>query len=92
MISSHKWEDMLGVHKYDVVPEFVFDKLKVKRVEIPMGTHIGAKAIPVVKIGDVVEEAQLIAEAAEGLSIPQYASMSGRVTYVDPVKVVIEAI
>lgn len=92
MIASHKWEDMLGVRKYDVVPEFVFDKLKVKRVEIPMGTHIGAKAVPVVKIGDVVEEAQLIAEAGEGLSIPQYASMSGKVTYVDPVKVVIEAI
>lgn len=92
MIASHKWEDMLGVHKYDVVPEFVFDKLKVKRVEIPMGTHIGAKAIPAVKIGDIVEEAQLIATAAEGLSIPQYASIAGKVTYVDNNKVVIEAI
>ncbi|MBQ8408263.1 MAG: 4Fe-4S dicluster domain-containing protein [Clostridia bacterium] len=92
MISSHKWEDMLGVHKFDVVPEFVFEKLKVKRVEIPMASHIGAKAIPVVKVGDMVEEAQLIANAAEGLSVPQYASMAGKVTYVDQNKVVIEAI
>ena len=92
MIASHKWEDMLGVHKFDVVPEFVFEKLKVKRVEIPMGNHIGAKAIPVVKIGDIVEEAQIIAKAAEGLSIPHYASMSGKVTYVDENKVVIEAV
>lgn len=92
MIASHKWEDMLGVHKFDVIPEFVFDKLKVKRVEIPMGNHIGLKAIPIVKVGDVVEEAQLIANAAEGLSIPQYASMAGKVTYVDENKVVVEAI
>lgn len=92
MISSHKWEDMLGVHKFDVVPEFVFEKIKVKRVEIPMGNHIGAKAIPIVKVGDIVEEAQRIADAAPGLSIPQYASMAGKVTYVDENKVVIEAI
>ena len=92
MIASHRWEDILNVHKYDVVPEFVFDKLKVKRVEIPMGTHIGAKAIPSVKVGDVVEEAQRIADAAPGLSIPQFASISGKVTYVDENKVVIEAV
>lgn len=92
MISSQKWEDMLGVHQYDVVPEFVFEKLKFKRVEIPMTGHIGAKSVPAVKVGDVVEEAQLIAKAAEGLSIPQYASMAGKVTYVDDFKVVIEAI
>ena len=70
----------------------IFDKLKVKRVEVPMGTHIGAKAIPIVKIGDMVEEAQRIADAAPGLSIPQYASISGKVTYVDDNKVVIEAV
>ena len=92
MIASHRWEDMLNVHEYDVVPEFVFEKLKVKRVEVPMGTHIGAKAIPCVKIGDMVEEAQRIADAAPGLSIPQFASISGKVTYVDENKVVIEAV
>lgn len=92
MIASHRWEDILNVHKYDVVPEFVFEKLKVKRVEVPMGTHIGAKAIPAVKIGDMVEEAQRIADAAPGLSIPQFASISGKVTYVDENKVVIEAV
>jgi Na+-translocating ferredoxin:NAD+ oxidoreductase RnfC subunit len=57
-----------------------------------MGTHIGAKAIPIVKIGDVVEEAQRIADAAPGLSIPQFASIAGKVTYVDENKVVIEAV
>ena len=92
MIASHRWEDMLGVHKYDIVPEFVVDKLKVNKVEVPMGTHIGAKAIPIVKVGDMVAEAQRIADAAPGLSIPQYASISGKVTYVDDNKVVIEAV
>ena len=92
MIASHRWEDILNVHKYDVVPEFVFDKIKVNKVEVPMGTHIGAKAIPTVKVGDMVVEAQKIADAAPGLSIPQFASISGKVTYVDDNKVVIEAV
>jgi len=91
MISSHKWEEMLGVRKFDTIPEFLFDKIRVNRVEIPMASHIGAKAIPVVKVGDVVEEAQLIAKAAPGLSVPQYASISGTVVFVDDSTVIIEA-
>jgi Na+-translocating ferredoxin:NAD+ oxidoreductase RnfC subunit len=43
-----------------------------------------------VNVGDVVEEGQVIAAAAEGFSVPQHASISGVVTYVDPTKVVIE--
>jgi Na+-translocating ferredoxin:NAD+ oxidoreductase RnfC subunit len=60
------------------------------RVEIFTSQHIGAPSIPSVSVGDVVEEGQVIATAAAGFSVPQHASISGVVTYVDPTKVVIE--
>ena len=60
-------------------------------VTIPMSMHIGAPATPTVKVGDTVTEGQLIANAAEGLSLPQYASIAGRVVFADDKKIVIQA-
>ena len=53
--------------------------------------HIGAPSVPTVAVGDEVEKNQLIANPGNGLSVPQYASISGRVTYVDDKKIVIQA-
>ena len=58
-------------------------------VVIPMSQHIGAPAIPIVKVGDEVVENQMIAKAAEGLSVPHYAPITGKVTYVDGKTIVI---
>jgi Na+-translocating ferredoxin:NAD+ oxidoreductase RnfC subunit len=91
MISSTRWEDMLGVRKYDAVPTFINERLMSKRVEIPMSGHIGAPSIPTVSIGDTVKEYDPIAKAADGLSLPQYASIEGKVTFVNNEKVIIEA-
>ena len=44
-----------------------------------MRQHIGAPAKPLVKAGDYVEAGQLIAEPADGLSLPVHASISGKV-------------
>ena len=52
---------------------------------------IGAPAIPCVKVGDQVVENQMIAEASEGLSVPHFAPITGRVTYVDNQTIVIHA-
>ena len=81
---------MLGVDKFDRVPEYIPEMLEMDRVEIFTSQHIGAPSIPCVSVGDVVEEGQVIATAAAGFSAPQHASISGVVTYVDPTKVVIE--
>ena len=62
-----------------------------KKVEILMSQHIGAPSVPVVNVGDTVEAGQLIANVGAGLSVPQHASISGKVTFVDPKKIVIEA-
>jgi electron transport complex protein RnfC len=56
-----------------------------------MSQHIGAPSTPAVSVGDEVSEGQLIANAGAGLSLPQYASIAGRVVSVDPTKIVIEA-
>ena len=92
MVSAGKWKEMLGVAKYDKFPPiYVEEKLKATEVFVPMSQHIGAPAIPIVAVGDVVEENQMIAKAAEGLSVPHFAPISGRVTYVDAKTIVIHA-
>ena len=91
MIKSARWEEILGVNKYDIVPEYIPKKLNASRVEILMSQHIGAPSVPAVNVGDTVVEGQLIANANAGLSLPQYASISGKVVSVDPSKIVIEA-
>jgi Na+-translocating ferredoxin:NAD+ oxidoreductase RnfC subunit len=87
---SDRWKRLLGITKFDRVPEYVAEMVDMERVEIFTSQHIGAPSIPCVSVGDVVEEGQVIAAAAEGFSVPQHASISGVVTYVDPTKVVIE--
>ena len=90
MVSAGKWKEMLGVAKYDKFPPiYVEEKLKATEVYVPMSQHIGAPAVPIVAVGDLVEENQMIAKAAEGLSVPHFAPITGRVTYVDAKTIVI---
>ena len=54
-----------------------------KTITLPMSMHIGAPAIPVVKVGDTVKVGQLIGAAAQGLSSPVYSGVSGTVKRLD---------
>ena len=54
-----------------------------ERVVIPLSQHIGAPSNPVVKVGDEVLTGQLIAEPGGFVSIPQHATISGKVTKID---------
>ncbi len=49
-------------------------------VVIPMSMHIGAPTTPVVKVGDAVKIGTKIAEAGGYVSVPTYASVSGKIT------------
>lgn len=80
MIPSEKWMSALGVRKFDTVPEYSGVISDFDRVEIPIGSHIGAPAVPTVKDGEQVVRGQIIARAADGLSIPYHASIDGTVT------------
>ena len=91
MIASSRWEDILGVRKFDYVTKYIPEQIRASKVEIKTSQHIGAPSTPTVKVGDSVTIGQMIAEAAEGLSVPQYASIDGKVVFVDATKIVIEA-
>lgn len=54
-----------------------------KEVLLPMDQHIGAPAIPVVKVGDEVRVGQLVAEANGAVSAPIYSSVSGKVIKIE---------
>jgi Na+-translocating ferredoxin:NAD+ oxidoreductase RnfC subunit len=89
MIPSERWASVLGVAKYDKVAKYIGEQTDFARVEILFRQHIGAPSIPCVADGDSVVAGQKIAEAADGLSLPQYASASGRVSvYLD--RIIIE--
>lgn len=75
------WYDL----KIDDLKEGIPDK-----VEIPVSMHIGAPSQPVVQVGDVVTEGQLIAAIPEGaMGANIHASISGKVTSVGK-RIVIE--
>jgi electron transport complex protein RnfC len=54
-----------------------------EKVVIPLSQHIGAPSNPLMKVGDEVLTGQVIAEAGGFVSIPQHASISGKVTKID---------
>ena len=76
-IPSERWEQTLGVAKYNKVPEYIGELGDFKAVEIAMRSHIGAPSVPIVNSGDVVARGDKIADAAGGLSVPQHASIGG---------------
>ena len=90
MLNAAKWKEMLGVAKYDRYPTYVPTPVTASRVEIRMAQHIGAPSVPCVAVGDTVERGQLIANPGAGLSVPQYASISGKVIFADAKTIIIE--
>ena len=91
LIPSSRWETMLGVRRFDVIPAYEPDLIAPRRVEIPFSGHIGVPSTPTVKKGDTVTRNQVIAESAVGLSLPQHASICGTVALSDDKKIIIEA-
>ena len=85
-----RWKRLLGVTPFDRKQNYTEGLPAPRTVEILTAQHIGAPSLPIVKAGDTVTRGQLIAEAAEGLSVPQFASIDGRVTFVDATRVIIE--
>ncbi|WGL18118.1 electron transport complex subunit RsxC [Microbulbifer bruguierae] len=54
---------------------------------VPLNQHIGATAIPLVKLGDLVLKGQKIAEADGPVSCPVHAPSSGKVVAIEPMTV-----
>ena len=89
MIPSERWASVLGVAKFDKVGKYIGEQADFTRAEILLRQHIGAPSIPCVADGDRVSAGDKIAQAADGLSLPQYATISGKVSvYTD--RIIIE--
>ena len=89
MVPSERWASILGVARFDKVGKYIGEQTEFTRAEILFRQHIGAPSQPCVADGDRVEAGDKIAQAAEGLSLPQFASISGRVSvYAD--RIIIE--
>ena len=91
MVPSERWASLLGVAKYDKVAKYVGAQT-YPHVEILLRQHIGAPSVPCVADGDIVQKGDKIAEAGEGLSLPQYAPISGKVTVIQGLKIVIDEV
>ena len=90
LLSVHRLTARLGLHTYDVPAPFYEEEVKVERVKIPLSQHIGAPAKPVVKQGESIEQGQLIASAAEGLSTAIHSSIHGVVEKINEREIVIK--
>ena len=90
-VSVSKLVRHLGLVKYDVECPLDDTLVKAKSVKIKLGQHSGAPAVCQVKVGDKVNEGDLIAKAAEGLSVNLHASISGTVEEVTDAYIKIKA-
>lgn len=81
----------LGLTCYDVEAPLSEMVHPVKKVKIPLSQHIGAPSVCCVHKGDYVEKGQIIANAAEGLSVALHASITGEVREITPRFIIIEA-
>ena len=92
MVPSVRWANVLGVAKFDKLAKYIGEQKDFTKAEIYLRQHIGAPSVAVVKDGDLVQVGDLVAESADGLSLPQYASVSGKVTIEENVKIIIEKV
>ena len=92
MVPSERWANVLGVGKFDKLAKYIGEQNSYNHVEILLRQHIGAPSVAIVADGDMVQKGDKIAEAADGLSLPQYASISGRVTVFTGEKIVIDKV
>ena len=89
MVPSTRWASVLGVDKFDKLPKYVGEQNAFSRVEVYFRQHIGAPSTAIVVDGARVEKGEKIAESSDGLSLPQYASVSG-IVQVEEDKIIIE--
>lgn len=82
-VPEHRLVQRLGLHKFDVAAPFVGCPADIKEVKLLLRQNIGAPCVPSVKVGDVVEVGQQVAEPPKGaLGTCLHASIAGKITAV----------
>lgn len=72
----------LGLSGYKNVGPLVDIAWRLDEVRIPLKQHIGSPAVAAVKVGQRVDEGQVIGSAPQGLGVPVHASIRGVVASV----------
>ncbi len=82
----------LGLERYKKSAPLKETSSSVRQVKIGLRQHIGAPAVPVVGVGDIMRQGDLIADIPDGqMGAKYHASVPGRVRKVDRDAIVIEA-
>lgn len=79
-VPERRLEARLGLTKYETDAPLDNRVRPVEKVRELLSQHIGAPAVCSVHMGDNVTRGQVIADAANGLSVPVHASICGVVT------------
>jgi len=79
-VPEKRLEARLGLSKYEAKAP-LDDKVRhIYKVRIYFSQHVGAPAVCAVAKGETVVRGQMVAQAADGLSVPVHASVDGVVT------------
>ncbi|MBQ7505815.1 MAG: 4Fe-4S dicluster domain-containing protein [Lachnospiraceae bacterium] len=89
-VPVHRLAERLGLKPYDREAPLSDHTAPAAEVRIPLSQHIGAPAKPVVGKGEKVSTAQVIGEAAEGLSVAIHSSIDGTVKAVSEKEIIIQ--
>jgi len=85
LIPTKRLTARLGIAQYDVKAPLSANEVVAKEVTLPLSQHIGAPALPIVKVGDMVKKGDLIGAIPEGAAVGAnlHASISGEICRVD---------
>ncbi len=85
LIPTKRLTARLGIAQYDVKAPLSANQVVAKEVTLPLSQHIGAPALPIVKVGDIVKKGDLIGTIPEGAVVGAnlHASISGEICRVD---------
>ena len=90
-VPESRLEMRLGIHQYNKEAPLDNSVVSAKEVKILLSQHIGAPAQAVVKAGQFVKAGELVAAAADGLSVNIHASVDGQIKEVTDRFIIIDA-
>jgi Na+-translocating ferredoxin:NAD+ oxidoreductase RnfC subunit len=92
MVPEERIVSRLGLSKYDSDAILDNKEINIKRVELMLNQHIGSPCIPVVKVGDLVNKYEVIADIEKGkLGAKLHASINGEISEVSKNSIIIES-
>lgn len=91
-VPEGRMEARLGLSKYNLPAPLQDTVVKMSHVVEKMSQHIGAPAVPMVSVGDMVQVGDMIGKPNAGLSTAVHASIAGKVVSVTKDEVTIQRV